>query len=133
VKRKHSADSFAIAYLNVVLEEADQEELISALSRIARTCGGSRLVEKIEISAPALFRTLCLRGNPELKSTMALLKAMGIRLTVQPIPGRRAGDHRGADLQPVVATSRATLARNKPEIGPEISSRRLPVEVRNLR
>ena len=85
MKRKHPADAFAIAYLNVVLEEADQEELVSALTRIARVCGGSRLIEKIELSAPALFRTLCMRGNPELKSAAALLKAMGIRITVQPI------------------------------------------------
>jgi probable addiction module antidote protein len=87
VKRKHAADAFAIAYLNVVLEDADQEELVSALTRIARVCGGSRLIEKIELSAPALFRTLCMRGNPELKSAAALLKSMGIRLTVQAIPG----------------------------------------------
>ena len=86
MRRKHAADAFAIAYLNVVLEDADQDELVSALTRIARVCGGSRLIEKIELSAPALFRTLCMRGNPELKSAAALLKSMGIRLTVQPFP-----------------------------------------------
>jgi len=94
VKRKQTADGFAIAYLNIVLEDADQEELVSALTRIARVCGGSRLIEKIELSAPALFRTLCMRGNPELKSAAALLKSMGIRLAVQPIPGASAAGRR---------------------------------------
>ena len=82
------ADLFAIAYLNVVLEDADQDELVAALCRIARSGGGARLVEKIELNASTLFRTLCLRGNPELKSAAALLKSIGLRLAVQPIQSR---------------------------------------------
>jgi len=82
------ADLFAIAYLNVVLEDADQDELVAALCRIARSGGGARLVEKIEFNASTLFRTLCLRGNPELKSAAALLKSIGLRLAVQPIRSR---------------------------------------------
>ena len=90
VARHRNTDLFAIAYLNVVLEDADQEELVAALSRIARSSGGYRLVEKIEFNASALFRTLCVRGNPELKSATTLLKSLGIRLTVQPIGPRAA-------------------------------------------
>ncbi len=84
-------DPFAVAYLNVVMAEADREELVAALSRVARMCGRSRVVEsrlleKIELNAEALYRALCLRGNPELKSATALLRALGIRLSMQPIP-----------------------------------------------
>ena len=86
--RHAHADIFAIAYLNVVLEEADQDELVAALCRIARSGGGARVVEKIELNASTLFRTLCLRGNPELKSAAALLKSIGLRLAVQPIQSR---------------------------------------------
>ena len=83
-------DPFAVAYLNVVMEEADQEELVAALSRLARRRGSSRIVEsrileKIELNAQALYHALCLRGNPELKSAAALLRALGVRLTMQPI------------------------------------------------
>ncbi|HEY4210103.1 MAG TPA: addiction module antidote protein [Steroidobacteraceae bacterium] len=86
------ADLFGIAYLNVVLEDADQDELVAALCRIARSRGGARLVEKIELNASALFRTLCLRGNPELKSAATLLRSLGMRLAVQPIqPPRKLG------------------------------------------
>jgi probable addiction module antidote protein len=77
--------SFAVAYLNAVLHDADQDELIATLGRIARVCGGPTLAEKVELNAPTLYRTLCLRGNPELRSVVTLLKAMGIRLTLQPI------------------------------------------------
>jgi probable addiction module antidote protein len=81
----HHCRNFAVAYLNVLIDDADQEELIAALGRIARLSGGERLVEKVELNAPALYRTLCRRGNPELKSVATLLKAMGLRMALQPL------------------------------------------------
>jgi probable addiction module antidote protein len=77
--------NFAVAYLNVLIDDADQEELIAALGRIAHVRGGPKLAEKVELNATSLYRTLCRRGNPELKSVATLLKAMGIRLTLQPL------------------------------------------------
>jgi probable addiction module antidote protein len=77
--------NLAVAYLNVLIDDADQDELTAALGRIARVSGGPRLVEKVELNASSLYRTLCRRGNPELKTVAALLKAMGIRLTLQPV------------------------------------------------
>jgi DNA-binding phage protein len=60
------------------------------LGRIARVSGGPRLAEKVELNAPSLYRTLSRRGNPELKSVAALLKAMGIRLALQPLREAKA-------------------------------------------
>ena len=77
---------FAVAYLNAMLDDAGPEELAAALGRIARASGGPRLAEKVELSADSLYRTLCRRGNPELRSATALLKAMGMRLVLQLIP-----------------------------------------------
>jgi probable addiction module antidote protein len=76
----------AVAYLNALLADAEPEELAAALGRIAQASGGPRLAEKVELSAQSLYRTLCRRGNPELRSTTALLKAMGMRLVLQRIP-----------------------------------------------
>ena len=92
------AQNFAVAYLNVLIDDADEEELTAALGRLARASGGPKLVEKVELSAPSFYRTLCRRGNPELKSVAALLKAMGIRLALQPLGDakRRYADHRDA-------------------------------------
>ncbi len=84
------AKDFAVAYLNVLIDDADQEELTAALGRIARLSGGEKLVEKVELNAQSLYRTLCRRGNPELRSVATLLKAMGIRLTLQPLADRVA-------------------------------------------
>jgi probable addiction module antidote protein len=84
-KSTEQPHNFAVAYLNVLVDDADQEELTAALGRIARSSGGPRLAEKVELNAPSLYRTLSRRGNPELKSVAALLKAMGIRLSLQPL------------------------------------------------
>jgi probable addiction module antidote protein len=82
--------NIAVAYLNVLIDDADQEELTAALGRIARVSGGPKLVEQVELNAPSLYRTLCRRGNPELRSVAALLKAMGIRLALQPLAARKS-------------------------------------------
>ena len=105
-------DRFAVAYLNVVMEEADQEELVAALSRVARMGGRSRvvesrLVEKIELNAQTLYRALCLRGNPELRSAAALLRALGVRLAMQPI-GRRP--HRRGEARASPARTQTSLS-----------------------
>jgi probable addiction module antidote protein len=88
---------FAVAYLNVLIDDADEEELTAALGRLARASGGPKLVEKVELSAPSFYRTLCRRGNPELKSVSALLKAMGIRVALQPLDdGKRTERQRAS-------------------------------------
>ncbi len=76
---------FAAGYLNAVLEDGDQQELMTALRRVAIAFGGvPRLAELTELNAKTLYRTLSPKGNPELRSLTAMLKAMGMRLAVQP-------------------------------------------------
>ena len=90
---KGTPHDFAVAYLNVLIDDAEEEELTAALGRLARASGGPKLVEKVELSAPSFYRTLCRRGNPELKSVAALLKAMGIRLALQPLSAANRRRH----------------------------------------
>jgi len=77
---------FAAAYLNDVLADGDQEELMVALRYIAEAFGGvPKLAEDTELNATTLSRTLSPAGNPELRSITALLRAMGMRLAVEPL------------------------------------------------
>jgi len=77
---------FAAEYLNAVLADGDQEELMVALRHIAEAFGGvPKLAARAQLNATTLYRTLSPKGNPELKSMTALLSAMGMRLAVQPI------------------------------------------------
>ena len=80
---------FAAEYLNAVLEDGDQQELLLALRRMADAFGGvPKLAQTTNLNATSLYRTLSPRGNPELKSLRVLLKAMGMRLAVQPVLAR---------------------------------------------
>ena len=77
---------YAADYLNSVLEDGDQEEVLLAMRRIAGAFGGvAGVAEAASLNATTLYRTLSPRGNPELRSLTAILKAMGLRISVQPL------------------------------------------------
>ncbi len=83
--------AFAAEYLNSILEEGDQEELMLALRRMSEAFGGvQKLAEEAKLNANTLYRTLSSKGNPELKSLRAVLRAMGMQLTVRPLRKRVA-------------------------------------------
>jgi probable addiction module antidote protein len=78
--------AFALAFLNDVLEEGDQAELLIALRQLSKAYGGvAKVAEAAHLNATQLYRTLSPEGNPELRSLTAILKAMGMRLSVQPL------------------------------------------------
>ncbi len=78
--------AFATQYLNDVLADGDQADLLVALRQIAQAFGGVPAVaEKSHLNATQLYRALSAEGNPELRSLTAVLKALGMRLAVLPI------------------------------------------------
>ena len=80
--------AFAVEYVNSVIEEGDQADLLIALRQLAAASGGiSAVAERAHLNPTQLYRTLSADGNPELRSFSALLKVMGMRLAVQPIQG----------------------------------------------
>ena len=92
VSRSHEAavvDSFrrdrklAAAYLDEVLTDGDQKELMLALRRLSEAFGGvPSLAQQAGLNPTTLYRTLSADGNPELRTLRALLRAMGLRLSV---------------------------------------------------
>lgn len=80
------APHFAAEYLNAVLADGDQDELIVALRYMAEAFGGvPKLATRAQLNATTLYRTLSAKGHPERRSMTSLLGAMGMRLAVQPI------------------------------------------------
>ena len=62
-----------------------------ALQRMSKAFGGvSKLAEEAELNVNTLYRTLSAKGNPELKSLRAFLRAMGMQLMVRRLPKRVA-------------------------------------------
>lgn len=88
---------YAAEYLNAVLEDGDQEELLETLRYMAKAFGGvPAIAGETDLNATTLYRTLSRKGNPELKSLTAILKAMGMRLAVTPLQDTPAQPHHHA-------------------------------------
>ena len=77
---------FANEYLAVALEEADQpggqQALLCALRHIAEAQGMSAVAERAGIPRESLYRALGPRGNPTIKTLLAVLSASGLHLSV---------------------------------------------------
>ncbi len=83
--------AFAAEYLNTVLADGDQDEVMLALRRLSQAFGGvTKVAKTADLNATTLYRTLSPKGNPELKSLTALLRALGMQLAVRPLPRERA-------------------------------------------
>lgn len=79
---------FALQVINAILEDenGDQGELLVVLRQMTKAFGGVQAVaEQAHLNPTQLYRTLSPEGNPALSSFSAILKAMGLRLSVQPI------------------------------------------------
>lgn len=78
--------ALALDVINGILEDGDQAELLTVLRQLAQAFGGVQAVaEQAHLNPTQLYRTLSPKGNPALNSLTAILKAMGLRLAVQPL------------------------------------------------
>lgn len=78
--------AYALQLLNSILADGDQGELLIALRQIAKAFGGiNAIAEHAHLNPTQLYRTLSPEGNPALSSFFAILKAMGMRLAVEPL------------------------------------------------
>lgn len=83
--------ALAAATLDAILADGDQGELLVTLRQMAKAFGGvSAVAKSAELNPTQLYRTLSENGNPELKSLNALLKSMGLRLSVRTIDQQSA-------------------------------------------
>ena len=75
----------AAAHVEAALETGDPGDLMHALRDIAEARGGiAKLAEETGLNREALYRTLSRSGNPQLSSLLAILKASGLKLSVEP-------------------------------------------------
>jgi probable addiction module antidote protein len=80
---------FAADYLNEVLEQGDQAELLVALRQLSKAFGGvTQVAEGADLNPTQLYRALSPEGNPELRSLIAILRVMDLQLSVKRIGAR---------------------------------------------
>ena len=81
--------AFAVEYLKSALEELDDPEHravgLLALRDVAEAYGGlATVAQEAGVTREALYRALSPSGNPTLKTLLAVLHAVGMRLSVVP-------------------------------------------------
>ncbi len=89
--------AFAVEYLKSAMEELDHPEHravgLLALRDVAEAYGGlATVAQEAGITREALYRALSPSGNPTLKTLLAVLHVVGMRLSVAPagpIPAHR--------------------------------------------
>ena len=77
---------FAAVYLAAAMDEADQPGgqavVLAALRQIAEAQGMASVAARAGLPRESLYRALSPRGNPTLKTLLALVHATGLRLAV---------------------------------------------------
>lgn len=77
---------FASVYLAAALEESEQpggqQALLSALRHVAEAQGMAAVAQRAGIPRESLYRALSARGNPTIKTLLAVLGAAGLQLAV---------------------------------------------------
>ncbi len=78
--------AFADDYLSAALDEAGepggQAALLAALRHIAEAQGMAAVAERAGMPRESLYRALSPRGNPTIKTLLAVLDASGLHLAV---------------------------------------------------
>jgi probable addiction module antidote protein len=71
-------------YLNTVLEEGNDSDIIVAIGTIAKAIGMTKIAEETGLSRPSLYKALSDGAKPQFATIMKVLKAVGGQLHVNP-------------------------------------------------
>ena len=71
-------------YLNSVLEEGNDSEIIVAIGNIAKAIGMTKIAEKTGLSRPSLYKALSEGAKPQFATIMKVLKALGGQIQINP-------------------------------------------------
>jgi probable addiction module antidote protein len=85
IRHLREDSEFAAEYLKAAIEEtAAPKVLLLALRRLAEARGGfTKIAKAAGIERESLYRALSARGNPRLSTLVAVIKAVGLKLTVE--------------------------------------------------
>ena len=84
-KKLRMRPRFAAEYLRAAMEDTDDPEvLLIALRHIAEARGGiAKIAKAAGIERESLYRALSAHGNPRLSTLIGVMKAVGLKLTVE--------------------------------------------------
>lgn len=72
-------------YLNIVIEEGNDSDIITAIGNIAKAIGMTKIAEETGLSRPSLYKALSDGAKPQFTTIMKVLKAVGGQIQINPI------------------------------------------------
>ena len=72
-------------YLNAVLEEGNNTDVITAIGYVAKAIGMTKIAEETGLSRPSLYKALSEGSKPQFDTIMKVLKAVGGQIKISPI------------------------------------------------
>lgn len=71
-------------YLNTVLEEGDNSDIITAIGHIAKSIGMTKIAEETGLSRPSLYKALSDGAKPQFETIFKVLSAIGGQIKIYP-------------------------------------------------
>ncbi|QQD72373.1 addiction module antidote protein [Acidithiobacillus ferrivorans] len=84
-----TSDAVIATFMADAFESADAGYIAHALGVVARAKGMAQIAGETGLSREQLYRSFSARGNPTLKTTLAVMKVLGIELTAKAGPQGR--------------------------------------------
>jgi probable addiction module antidote protein len=72
-------------YLNSVLEEGNDDDIVTAIGHIAKAIGMTKIAEQTGMSRPSLYKALSDGAKPQFSTIMKVLKAIGGQIRINPV------------------------------------------------
>jgi probable addiction module antidote protein len=79
------SDEAVADYIADALDDNEPTALVRALGTVARARGMTELAKETGLTRSALYRSLSTTGNPEIDTVRRVLKALNLKLSVEPI------------------------------------------------
>ena len=71
-------------YLNAVLAEGNDSDLITAIGHIAKSIGMTKIAQETGLSRPSLYKALSEGAKPQFETIMKVLRAIGGQIQISP-------------------------------------------------
>ena len=73
------------SYLNTVLEEVTNDEIVITIGHIAKAIGMTKIAEETGLSRPSLYKALSDGAKPQFSTILKVLRAVGGQIKINAI------------------------------------------------
>ncbi len=71
-------------YLNSVLEDGTDEDIITAIRHVAKAIGMTKIAQETGMSRTSLYKALSEGSKPQFSTILKVVRAVGAKFTVSP-------------------------------------------------